>query len=99
MTHDFRESPRNGCEFPGPVGDFVGPAEPSSLVRFPLGGHAKAERVWSRGAGDRGHDPALRNGCCFNTGFAENTARIKSGALFFAQPAVQDRLVRINAAI
>src|SRR5436190_4306008 len=82
MTHDLRESPRNGCEFPGPVRQFVRPAEPCGLVRLPLGGHAKAQRVWSRGTGDRGHDSALRSGCCFNTELAENTERSKAARYF-----------------
>src|SRR5205814_6374757 len=45
VAYDFCKGPRNGCEFSGPVSYFVWPAEPGGFVRFPFGGHAKAERA------------------------------------------------------
>jgi hypothetical protein len=42
MTDDLRERPGDDLKFPGPIRDFVRPAQPSGFVRFPFGGHAEA---------------------------------------------------------
>ena len=43
VPDNFGESPRNDRKFPGPIGYLMRPAEPGGFVRFPLGGHVKAE--------------------------------------------------------
>src|SRR3989442_14752023 len=82
MANDFRERPGNRGEFSGPVGQFVGPAEPSGFVALPFGRHAKAKSV--RRFGLRGWLHPEKE---FNTESAESREK---GALFFAQPTVQD---------
>ena len=39
VANDFCVGPGNGGEFAGPIGFFVGPAEPGGFVMFPLCGH------------------------------------------------------------
>src|SRR6266581_6711477 len=98
MTHDFRESPGNGREFSRPVGQFVGPAEPGGLVRLPLGRHPKAERV--RRGSWRWRPHRVKEFSTQNTADAESSQNRKQRCtLFFAEPAVQNGLVRVNAAI
>jgi len=43
VADDFREGPGNRSKFARPVGEFVGPTEPSGFVRFPFRGHVVAE--------------------------------------------------------
>src|SRR6266567_3408045 len=98
MANDFREGPWNDRKFPGPVRHFMGPAKPGGFVGFPFGGHVKAERVGSAGGGCH-RQWALRNGFSFNTEPAESTERTRSSESFFAEPAIEDGLVGINAPI
>src|SRR5216684_18227 len=69
------ERPGDGSKFSGPVGQFVGPAEPRGFMALPLGGHAETERARGGGIGDRGHEQALRSRRCFNTEFTESTQK------------------------
>jgi hypothetical protein len=92
MTHDFGVDPWNGREFAGPVGAFVRPAEPGGFVWLPFGGHAIAEGV-RRGARISGGSHSVR----------ERITRIAIPARAlrqtFAEPAFEDWLVGVNAAI
>src|SRR6266576_1277366 len=102
MPHDFCKGPRNGRKFSGPIGQLVRPAEPGRFVPFPFGGYAEAECVWRF---------SLRR--CFhwenefNTEIAEHTEiaekkrshRLSEEILFFVQPAVQDGLIGVDAAV
>src|SRR6202158_118314 len=102
MPHDFRKRPRDGREFSGPVGQLVRPAEPGGFVAFPFGGHAETESV-----GRFGLWQCLHWEKEFNTEIAEDTEitekkrpdRLSKGILFFVQPAVQDGLISVDAAV
>src|SRR5882724_13615309 len=91
MPNDFRERPGNRREFAGPVGKFVGPAEPGRVVALPFGGHAKAKGMWRAGL-----QRCLHRGQEFISGGTESTEK---GALFFAQPTIQDWRVSVDAAV
>src|SRR5260370_1402757 len=43
MANDLGKDPRNGRELAGPVRPFMGPGDPSRLMRLPFRGHAIAE--------------------------------------------------------
>src|SRR5882724_4222685 len=91
MPNDFRERPGDRRKFAGPVGKFVGPAEPGRVVALPFGGDAKAKSV--RRFGLRGCLHSERES---NTGSTESTERV---ALLFTQPTIQDWRVRVDAAV
>src|SRR5258708_38276526 len=102
MPHDLSKRPWNGRKFAGPIGQFVRASETGGFVAFPFGGHAEAESV-----------RRFRLRRClhwekeFNTEIAEDTEntekktpdRLGKGILFFVQPAVQDGLIGVDAAV
>src|SRR5229473_1335949 len=118
MADNFSEGPRNGRKFSRPIGYFVRPAEPGGFVRFPFGGHAKAESVGPFDLRWRLHSEKE-----FNTEITEDTENAekakreeitkrakkrKNGeseesarrnTLFIAEPAVEDGLIGVDAAV
>src|SRR5216684_3542354 len=94
MADNFSEGPRNGRKFSRPIGYFVRPAEPGGFVRFPFGGHAKADSVgrfdlrwWHHSRGE------------FNTEATESAEKTEKSNLFVTEPAVEDGLIGVDAAV
>src|SRR5713226_1070259 len=106
MADNFSEGPRNGRKFSRPIGYFVRPAEPGGFVRFPFGGHAKAESAGRFDLRWRLHSEKE-----FNTEITEDTERTEKrknsksreltekGTLFVTEPAVEDGLIGVDAAV
>src|SRR5690349_4758280 len=100
VPNDFCKRPRNDDKFAWPVGGLVRPAEPRSFVRFPFGGHAETECARSGGCGGDGHRLVPKSVCLSNMEDSERTEKgRKENTLFFAEPAIENRLVGINAPI
>src|ERR1700676_2088675 len=113
VADDFGEGPGNGREFAGPVGEFVGPAEPGGGVGFPFGGHAAAQRRGARcSVGLSYQEDSLRRKKWRVTSdewrAKEEHRRGTAGAgeaggintrTLFAEPAVGGGLVGVDAAV
>src|SRR5260370_18777540 len=115
MADDFGEGPGNGRKFSRPVGYFVRPAEPGRFVRFPFGGHAETESVrrcclrrplhWKKEFNTEVTENSEKTKTeetikrAQKRKNAENKKRREKNTLFVAEPAVEDRLVGVDAAV
>src|SRR5260370_40238249 len=79
----------------------MGPAEPSGFVGFPLGGHATTESVRRFGLRLTFHWEKESNTetTPARSGQAPDAERTEKSKLFVPEPAVQDGLIGVNAAV